>query len=113
MDVLAMPFGKIYDLLVQKVVRKGGDGADVDRATLWLTGYAKEALDEAKASPVSYGDFFRQAPEPNPLRLEIVGKVCGVSVADIEDGLGRDVRTLDLIVDRLAKGRRLDAILPH
>lgn len=113
MDVLAMPFGKIYDLLVQKVVRKGGDGADVDRATLWLTGYSKEALDEAKTSPVSYGDFFRQAPEPNPLRLEIVGKVCGVSVADIEDGLWRDVRTLDLIVDRLAKGRRLETILPH
>lgn len=113
MDALAMPFGKIYDLLVQKVVRKGGDGADVDRATLWLTGYGQEALDEAKLSSISYGDFFRQAPALNPLRLEVTGKVCGVSVAEIEDGLWRDVRTLDLIVDRLAKGRRLEAILPH
>ncbi len=43
-------------------------------------------------SEITYGDFFRQAPEMNPNREKITGVVCGVRVENIEDPLMRENR---------------------
>jgi hypothetical protein len=41
----------------------------------------------------------------------ITGVVCGVRLEDIEDPLMRQIRHLDKLVDKLAKGRPLEKVL--
>ena len=43
--VYQMEFGKIYQLLVNKAVKKGRTKEEVDEVIRWLTGYSQEALD--------------------------------------------------------------------
>ena len=60
---------------------------------------------------MSYGDFFRSAPAMNPDRVLVTGKVCGVSVEQVEDPLMREMRRLDKLVDELARGLPLERVL--
>ena len=109
--VFQMNFGKIYDLLLNKAVRKGRTEAEVDEVICWLTGYSASELEKARSTEVCYGDFFRNAPRLNPDRVLIKGVVCGVRVEEVEDPLMREVRYLDKLVDELAKGKPLENIL--
>lgn len=106
-----MPFAKLYPMLVAKAEKKGRTRAEVDEITCWLTGYSKENLDRLMESEITYGDFFLQAPEPNPNRKLIKGVICGIRVENIEDSLMREIRYLDKMVDELAKGKPLEKIL--
>ena len=83
-NVYNMKFGKIYPLLVNKAMKKGRTQGEVDQIITWLTGYTRTELEAALDSELSYGDFFRNAPSPNPARNEIKGVVCGVRVEEIE-----------------------------
>ena len=76
--VYSMSFSKIYPLLVNKAVKKGRSVEEVNQVIGWLTGYRTEEIEAAAESSVSYGDFFRHAPELNPNRTLIKGVVCGV-----------------------------------
>ncbi len=109
--VYSMPFAKLYPLLLAKAERKGRTADEVDEAASWLTGYPKETLRELLNSEITYGDFFLQAPNPNPKRKSIKGTVCGVRVEAVEDPLMQEIRYLDKLVDELAKGRPLEKIL--
>ena len=109
--VFAMSFSKVYGLLIAKAERKGRTRAEVEEVTFWLTGYTAQQIDELMDSEISYGDFFRQAPEMNPNREKITGVVCGVRVENIENPLMRDIRYLDKLVDELAKGKAMEKIL--
>ena len=109
--VYAMPFSKVYSLLVAKAQRKGRGRAEVDQVTCWLTGYTPEELAALMESTTTYGDFFRNAPAPNPNRALIKGKICGIRVEEIEEPLMRDIRYLDKLVDELAKGKAMEKIL--
>lgn len=109
--VFAMEFGRVYKALVAKAEKKGRTRAEVDAATSWLTGYTPEQIAAAEADGTAYGDFFRQAPEPNPHRDKVTGVVCGVRVEEVEDPTMREIRRLDKLVDELAKGKPLDAVL--
>ena len=109
--VFAMPFAKVFPLLIAKAERKGRTREEVYAVTSWLTGYVSEQLDELLASSVSYGDFLKNAPCPNENRRKITGSVCGVKLAQIDDPLMREVRYLDKLVDELAQGKPMDKIL--
>lgn len=109
--VFSMPFAKVYPLLVAKAERKGRTRTEVDTVTCWLTGYTPAHLDRFLASDLSYGDFFRNAPQLHENRHHIKGSVCGVKLEDIEDPLMREIRYLDKLVDELAKGKALDKVL--
>lgn len=109
--VFAMPFGKVYGCLAAKAERKGRTKQEVDTLISWLTGYDQAAIDGAMDTP--YGDFFRQAPAPNPARVLITGKICGIRIEDIEDPIMREIRYLDKLVDELAKGKTMDKIQRH
>ena len=109
--VFQMDFGKVYELLVNKATKKGRTKAEVDEVICWLTGYSPEELEKARSSPVHYGDFFRNAPAPNPDRALIKGVVCGIRVEEIEDPLMREIRYLDKLIDELAKGKPMEKIL--
>ncbi len=109
--VFQMNFAKIYGLLLNKATKKGRTCIEVDQVICWLTGYSESDLDCLRETDISYGEFFRQAPRPNPNRALIRGVVCGVRVEEIEDPLMREARYLDKLIDELAKGRPMDKIL--
>ena len=54
---------------------KGRSVEEVNQVIGWLTGYRTEEIEAAAESSVSYGDFFRHAPELNPNRTLIKGVV--------------------------------------
>ena len=109
--VYQMDFSKVYHLLVSKAEKKGRTRQEVDEVARWLTGYSQEELEGMLERPVSYGDFFREAPELNENRKLIKGVVCGVRVEEIEEPLMREIRYLDKLVDELARGKAMDKIL--
>ena len=109
--VFQMKLQTVYPLLVAKAEKKGRTRAEVDQVTCWLTGYRREKLASLVESQVTYGDFFRNAPAPNPHRKEITGSVCGVRVETMDDPLMQEIRYLDKLVDELAKGKALEKVL--
>lgn len=108
--VYAMPFAKVYPLLVAKAIRKGRTQAEVDEIITWLTGYSISQIEGAVQNETSYNDFFRNAPQLNPDRILIKGSVCGVKIDAIEDPLMKEIRYLDKLVDELAKGKAMEKI---
>ena len=109
--IYSMAFSKVYPLLIAKAEKKNRTRAEVLEVTAWLTGYSAEAIDSALMTDITYGDFFRQAPAPNPKRTQITGVVCGVRVETVEEDLMREIRYLDKMVDELAKGKPMEKIL--
>ena len=109
--VYQMSFSKVYTLLIAKVEKKGRTRDEIDQVTCWMTGYRKENLEELLEKDIAYGDFFLNAPELNPNRKLIKGKICGVRVEEIEEPLMQEIRYLDKLVDELAKGRTMEKIL--
>ncbi len=109
--VFQMDLGKVYGLLLDKATRKGRTKAEVDEVICWLTGYSPEQLEAFRSSGLCYGDFFRNAPQPDPNRALIKGVVCGVRVEEVEDPLMREIRYLDKLIDELAKGKPMEKIL--
>lgn len=109
--IYSMRFKKVYDLLTAKAEKKGRTRQEVDEVTSWLTGYTEKQIEEMRNSETSYGDFFRNAPFPNPDRKLIKGVICGVRVEEIEEPLMQEIRYLDKLVDELAKGKKMDKIL--
>lgn len=109
--VYQMDFAKIYQLLVDKAVRKGRTKEEVDEIIRWLTGYSQEELDKMQKKSLAYKDFFQNAPHLNEKRNLIKGVVCGVRVENIEEPLMREIRYLDKLIDELVKGKSMDKIL--
>lgn len=109
--VYQMKFAKIYELLVNKAVRKDRTKEEVDEIIRWLTGYKQEELNQMSVSEIGYGEFFQNAPELNENRKKIKGVVCGVRVEEVEEPLMQEIRYLDKLVDELAKGKRMEKIL--
>lgn len=106
-----MQFSKVFPLLIAKAERKGRTRDDVFTVTTWMTGYNAEELEALLTGSKTYGEFLSEAPYPNPARMEVKGKVCGVQVDAIEDPLTRDMRILDKLVDDLAKGKIIERII--
>jgi hypothetical protein len=109
--IFAMPFARVYPMYVQKAERKARTKDEVDRILCWLTGYDQAGLERQIALQKDFRAFFGEAPALHPNRLHVTGLVCGVRVEAIEDPLMREIRTLDKLIDELAKGRPMDKIL--
>ena len=58
----------------------------------------------------TFPDFFDEA-HLNPHASLITGVVCGIRVEDIEDPLMQRIRSLDKLVDELAKGKSMEKVL--
>ena len=111
-DILAMPFSRVYSLLVNKAERKGHTRDEVDALTTWLLGYTKEEIAEALEGEITYGEFFLSSPAPNPLAERVDGRICGVEIDEIKSPIMRAIRRLDKLVDDLAKGKPMEKLLP-
>lgn len=77
--VFAMPFMKVYPMLIAKAERKGRTRAEVLEVTAWLTGYTYDQIEAMLNSDTTYGDFFRNAPALHPNRRLIKGSISSAS----------------------------------
>ena len=106
-----MKFVAVYLALLAKVERKGGRAESVHQVTSWLTGYEVSDLLTCLNKDLTDGVFFRLAPSYAPERIAIRGKICGVSIEEIDDPLLQEIRRLDKLVDWLAKGKTSQQVL--
>ncbi len=109
--IFTTSFASIYPHYVTKAERKGRSKAEVDEVVSWLTGYDADGLEKVLADGTDLETFFAEAPSYNPNASLITGVVCGIRVEEIEDPLMQKIRHLDKLVDELAKGRKMSAIL--
>jgi hypothetical protein len=109
--IFTTSFASVYPLYVAKVERKGRTKAEVDEVICWLTGYDDAGLERAIDDGVDLRTFFADAPGMNPNASLITGVVCGVRVQEVEDPLMQKIRYLDLLVDELARGKKMEKIL--
>jgi hypothetical protein len=100
----------VYPHYVNKVERKGRTQAELRQVVEWLTGFDEAALQDHLAAGTTFEQFFAAA-RLNPRVTAITGTVCGVRVEDVEDPLMRQIRSLDGLVDELARGRPMAKVL--
>ena len=111
--IFTTEFASVYPLYVQKAERKGRSREEVDQIIRWLTGYGEAGLQEQLEKHNDFTTFFAEAPDLNPNAALIKGVVCGVRVEEVEDPLMQRIRYLDKLIDELAKGKAMKAILRH
>ena len=100
----------VYPHYVAKAERKGHTQAEVDEVIEWLTGYDGSALERQLADGTTFEEFFAGATL-NPNAALITGTICGVRVQEVEDPLMQKIRYLDLLVDEVARGKKMEKIL--
>ena len=106
-----MKFSSIYPLYLNKVEKKGRTKSEVDTVICWLTGYDLKSLKAQIDKQCDLVTFFREAPGFNPKLSQITGVLCGYRVQSIEDPLMQKIRYMDKLIDELAKGKKLEAVL--
>lgn len=109
--IYGISFASVYPLYVTKAEKKGRTKAEVDQVIRWLTGYTQRGLEAQIGRGTDFETFLAKAPQLNPARALIKGVVCGVRVEDIKDPTMQGIRYIDKLVDELAKGKAMDAIL--
>ena len=109
--VYGLIFAKVYPLYVQKAERKDRTKEEVDRIICWLTGYDQAGLQKQLKQENDLETFFAEAPRFHPKSALIKGVVCGVRIEEIEDPLMKKIRSLDKLIDELAKGKAMEKIL--
>ena len=109
--IFSTSFASIYPHYVHKAERKGRTKEGVDQVISWLTGYDAAGLERAIADEVNLETFFAAAPRMNPHASLITGVICGLRVEDIHDPLMQRIRYMDKLVDELARGKKMEAIL--
>jgi hypothetical protein len=109
--IFGTSFASIYPHYVAKAQRKNRSRAEVDEVIEWLTGYDAAGLAKVLADEVDMETFFARAPAFTPHASLITGVICGHRVEEIEDPLMQKIRYLDKLVDELARGKKMSAVL--
>jgi hypothetical protein len=109
--IFTTSFASIYPPYVAKAERKGRTKHEVDQIICWLTGYDPAGLQQVIADGLDFETFFAQAPAFSSNASLITGMVCGYRVEQIDDPLMRKIRSLDKLIDELARGKQMSAIL--
>ena len=109
--IFATSFAGIYPPYVHMAERKSRRKEEVDQVISWLTGYDAAGPERAVADEVDLEAFFAEPPGMNPHASLITGVICGCRVEEIEDPLMQKIRYMDKLVDELARGKKMTAIL--
>ena len=76
-----------------------------------MTGYNQAGLRQQIKQGNDFEAFFAQAPAIHPNSSQIKGVICGVRLEEIDDPLMQKIRYLDKLIDELAKGKAMGALL--
>lgn len=109
--IYRVSFASVYPMYIAKAQKKGRTKAEVDAVICWLTGYNTAGLQAQLDRQSDFESFFANAPKLNPARRRITGTICGVRVEDIQQPTMQNIRYLDKLVDELAHGKTMHAIL--
>ena len=109
--IFTTSFASIYPHYVAKAERKGRTREEVDEVICWLTGHDASGLHKVIDDETDLATFFGEAPAMNPNAGLITGVICGHRVEEIEDPLMQQIRYMDKLVDEVARGKKMSAIL--
>ena len=109
--IFTTSFASNYPHYVAKAERKGRTRQEVDEVICWLTGHDPSGLQRVIDDETVLQTFFGEAPAMNPNASLITGVICGHRVGEIEDPLMQQVRYMDKLVEELARGKKMSAIL--
>ena len=108
--VFQMSVASVYVHYVRKAEKKGRTQDEVDQVIRWLTGFDQATLQAHLDDETTFADFFAAA-QLHPHADLIRGVVCKVRVEEVQDPLMKKIRYLDLLVDELARGKKMEKIL--
>ena len=95
---------------MHKVEKKGRTKEELHQVITWLTGFDEDQLQALIEEKVTFETFFQRATlHPNAHLIK--GVICGYRIEEIDFELYRQVRSLDKLVDELARGRKMEKIL--
>ena len=107
-----MIFATIYPLYLNRLLKHGRTEQELKTVIQWLTGFDHATLQNLIDEKVSFKTFFEKATM-HPNAHLIKGVVCGYRIEEIPDEfiLYRQCRTMEKLIDELAKGRKMEKIL--
>ena len=108
--IATMTFAAVYPHYAAKVEKKGRTVDELHEVIAWLTGFTTSELQSFIKSGATLADFFDRSTI-NPNASLVTGSICGYRIEEIRTPLTRHVRVLDKLIDELARGREIDAIL--
>ena len=107
-----MIFATIYPLYLNRLLKHGRTEQELKTVIQWLTGFDHATLQNLIDDKVSFKTFFEKATiHPNAHLIK--GVVCGYRIEEIPDEftLYRQCRTMEKLIDELAKGQKMEKIL--
>lgn len=107
-----MIFASIYPLYLNRLIKNGRTEEELRTMIQWLTGFDHATLQNLIDDKVSFKTFFEKATM-HPNAHLVKGVVCGYRIEEIPDEftLYRQCRTMEKLIDELAKGRKMEKIL--
>lgn len=108
--IAKMTFASVYPHYVTKVEKKGRTKEELHEVISWLTGFSEGDLQGLITNKATFEEFFDKARLNENAHL-ITGVICGYRVEEITNPLTQKARYLDILVDELAKGKKMDKIL--
>ena len=107
-----MIFASIYPLYLNRLIKNGRTEEELRTVIQWLTGFDNATLQNLIDEKVSFKTFFEKATM-HPNAHLIKGVVCGYRIEEIPDEfiLYRQCRTMEKLINELAKGRKMEKIL--
>ncbi len=108
--IAKMTFTSIYPHYVVKVEKKGRTAEELHQVIEWLTDYDNHKLQKLITEKVTFEEFFKKA-SINPNVKLIKGVICGYRVEETKNSLTQQVRSLDKLIDEIARDRKMEKIL--
>lgn len=107
-----MIFASIYPLYLNRLIKNGRTEEELRTMIQWLTGFDHATLQNLIDDKVSFKTFFEKATM-HPNAHLVKGVVCGYRIEEIPDEFNfyRQCRTMEKLIDELAKGRKMKKIL--
>lgn len=105
-------FASIYPLYLNPLIKNRRTEEELRTVIQWLTGFDYAALQKLINEKVTFKTFFEKATiHPNAHLVK--GVICGYRIEEIPDkfALYRQCRTMEKLIDELAKGRKMEKIL--
>ncbi len=111
-QVAKMVFASIYPHYLSRIEKNGRTKQELDQVIEWLTGFDAQQLQTLIDEKVTFETFFQRA-NIHPNAHLIKGVVCGYRIEDIPDEFEvyRQCRSMEKLVDELAKGRKMEKIM--